>query len=63
MLTFCFTGVGMTALLGNEMKKQTRDWHPPYLDVLPYVREAFENVLEAKIPLDPLVASGRTLFS
>jgi eukaryotic-like serine/threonine-protein kinase len=53
MLTFCFTGVGMTALLINEMKKQTRDWRPPYLDALPYVREAFENVLEAISPSFP----------
>ena len=53
MLAFCFTGVGMTALLVNEMKKQTRDWKPPYIDALPYVREAFENVLESIGPAFP----------
>lgn len=53
MLTFCFTGVGMTALLITEMRKQARDWRPPYADALPYLREAFENTLETIAPSFP----------
>lgn len=48
MLVFMFTHVGMTALIEGELEQafHWRVWPRTYRNVLPYVRDAYDRVLE-----------------
>ena len=51
LIAFLFTGSGTTPLLANRIRAEHHwdVWTGPYHDVLPYVRDAMEQVIEALI--------------
>jgi len=49
MIVFMFTGLSATSLLFSKMASEHhyRNWKGSYSDVLPYIREAFGQVLDS----------------
>jgi serine/threonine protein kinase len=56
MVVFCFCGVGITSLVSTKLLPQHRagNWTGNFTDVLPYLRDAFENAITdfSKVPPD-----------